>query len=131
MLTIGKLSQASGLSRDCLRYYEREGLLVPGGKTSAGYRLYDRDAVERLSFIRHAKRCGFTLAEISQLIGLKADGSTSCIDIRRVAEDKKNTLAEKIKDLQGMSAILGRLIDACKVNDSSLEHCPILKALEH
>ncbi len=128
MFTIGKLAQASGLSRDCLRYYEREGLLEPQGKTRAGYRIYDPGAVERLGFIRHAKRCGFTLAEIKQLIGLKADDSTSCIDIRGVAEEKKNRLDDKIKDLREMSAILSRLIDACLVNDSSLEHCPILNA---
>jgi DNA-binding transcriptional MerR regulator len=47
MFTIGKLAQVSGLSRDCLRYYEREGLLVPCRKTSAGYRLYEPSAVER------------------------------------------------------------------------------------
>jgi MerR family Zn(II)-responsive transcriptional regulator of zntA len=130
MFTIGKLAQASGLSRDCLRYYEREGLLAACRKTSAGYRLYDPSAVERLSFIKHAKRCGFTLTEINQLIGLKADDSTSCIDIRSVAEEKKNRLDDKIKDFQEMSAILSRLIDACIKKDSSLEHCPILNALE-
>ncbi len=130
MFTIGKLAQASGLSRDCLRYYEREGLLAAGRKTSAGYRLYDPSAVERLSFIKHAKRCGFTLTEINQLIGLKADDSTSCNDIRSVAEEKKNRLDDKIKDLQEMSAILDRLIEACIKNESLLEHCPILNALE-
>ncbi len=130
MFTIGKLAQASGLSRDCLRYYEREGLLAPQAKTNAGYRLYDPGAVERLSFIKHAKRCGFTLTEINQLIGLKTDNSTSCIDIRSVAEEKKNRLDDKIEDLQEMSAILSRLIDTCIKNDSSLEHCPILNALE-
>jgi MerR family Zn(II)-responsive transcriptional regulator of zntA len=130
MFTIGKLAQASGLSRDCLRYYEREGLLEPLGKTSAGYRLYDPGAVKRLNFIKHAKRCGFTLTEINQLIGLKADDSTSCIDIRNVAEEKKNRLDDKIKDLQEMTAILSHLIDACVVNNSLLEHCPILNALD-
>ncbi|MCZ6469761.1 MAG: MerR family DNA-binding protein, partial [Gammaproteobacteria bacterium] len=108
----------------------REGLLEPRGKTSAGYRLYDPGAVERLSFIKHAKRCGFTLTEINQLIGLKADDSTSCNDIRSVAEEKKNRLDDKIKDLQEMSAILDRLIEACIKNASLLEHCPILNALE-
>lgn len=130
MITIGKLAQTSGLSRDCLRYYERQGLLKPSGKTRAGYRIYDRDALERLSFIKHAKRCGFTLTEINQLIGLETDDSTSCTDIRGVAEEKKQRLDAKIEDLQEMSAILSRLIDACRKNDSSLEHCPILNALK-
>src|SRR5262249_34322772 len=33
---------------DTLRYYEREGLIEPAGKSPAGYRLYDRDSARRL-----------------------------------------------------------------------------------
>jgi len=130
MFTIGKLSKASGLSRDCLRYYEREGLLSPSEKNSAGYRLYDPSAVERLHFIKHAKRCGFTLTEINQLLALTANNSACCNDINHVAREKKIKLDEKIKDLQQMSAILGQLIDSCSNDQSSLDHCQILNRLK-
>lgn len=129
MLTIGKLSDQSGLSRDCLRYYEREGLLAPAGKTNAGYRLYDSTSVQRVAFIKHAKRCGFSLSEINELLGLKADNSSCCIDIRNVAVDKKKTIDTKISDLGAMSEILGRLIDMCSEDNKTLEHCPIISAL--
>ena len=64
MLTIGKLATLAGISADALRYYEREGLIEPAGKSAAGYRLYDKDSARRVQFIKHAQHCGFTLAEI-------------------------------------------------------------------
>jgi hypothetical protein len=36
MLTIGKLAGVAGVSSDTLRYYEREGLIEPAGKSPAG-----------------------------------------------------------------------------------------------
>ena len=47
MLTIGKLAAAAGVRSDTLRYYEREGLIEPAGKSPAGYRLYDKDSARR------------------------------------------------------------------------------------
>jgi len=56
MFTIGKLADTAGVSSDTLRYYEREGLIEPAGKSPAGYRLYDKDSARRLRFIRQAQR---------------------------------------------------------------------------
>ena len=75
MLTIGKLARAGAISTDALRYYEREGLLVPASKTGSGYRLYGEDAVRRVRFIQHAQACGFTLAEIRELLHLRQSNS--------------------------------------------------------
>ena len=67
MHTIGKLAQQAEVTTDTVRYYEKEGLLVPTRKTDAGYRLYDENAVRRLRFIRQAQECSFSLAEIRDL----------------------------------------------------------------
>jgi hypothetical protein len=40
VFTIGKLARIADVSSDTLRYYEREGLIEPAGKSPAGYRLY-------------------------------------------------------------------------------------------
>ncbi|MBA3599443.1 MAG: MerR family DNA-binding transcriptional regulator, partial [Methylibium sp.] len=40
MFTIGKLAALAEVSADTLRYYEREGLVAPSGKSEGGYRLY-------------------------------------------------------------------------------------------
>ena len=46
-------------------------MLAPARKADAGYRLYDEDAARRLRFIRQAQQCGFSLAEIGELLMLK------------------------------------------------------------
>lgn len=53
-MRIGEVARASGLSVETLRFYERRGLLGRPRRTASNYRVYGRDAVERLAFIRRA-----------------------------------------------------------------------------
>lgn len=82
-LTIGKIASLANVTTDMLRYYEREGLVNPAAKSDGGYRLYDRDAVRRLRFIKQAQQCGFTLTEIRTLLILRASEAACCNDVRR------------------------------------------------
>lgn len=68
MYTIGRLVQRAKLNVDSIRFYERQGLLFPETKTDSGYRLYNDGALRRITFIKHAQRCGFSLAEIGELL---------------------------------------------------------------
>ena len=130
MLTIGKLAKAGDISPDALRYYEREGLLVPASKTDSGYRLYGEDAVRRVRFIQHAQACGFTLAEIRELLHLRQADGACCDDIKSRAIEKKLQLAAKIRAMQAMSAALDVLIVECSGGALPVDDCPILAALE-
>ncbi len=130
MLTIGKLAKVGDLSPDALRYYEREGLIAPATKTDSGYRLYGEDAVRRVRFIQHAQACGFTLAEIRELLHLRQAHSACCNDVRGRAIEKKLQLAAKIRTMQAMSAALDVLIAECAGGELPLDDCPILAALE-
>lgn len=130
MLTIGKLAKAGDISPDALRYYEREGLLAPATKTDSGYRLYGEDAVRRVRFIQHAQACGFTLAEIRELLHLRQSDRACCDDVRSRAVEKKLQLAAKIRAMQAMSAALDVLIAECAGGAMPVDDCPILAALE-
>ena len=65
-MRIGELARRSDLSRDTIRFYERNGLIVssPGQSPTNGYRDYGEDNVERLSMIREARRAGFSVADL-------------------------------------------------------------------
>ena len=130
MYTIGKLALRVEVSADTVRYYEKEGLLVPAKKTNAGYRLYDTDAVRRLRFIRQAQQCGFSLAEIRELLALKNSDAACCKDVRGVAINKKLQLEHKIRALEAMSQALTELIAVCDDEARPLDACPILAALD-
>lgn len=130
MLTIGKVATAADVTPDTLRYYEREGLLIPTSKTPSGYRLYGDDSLRRVRFIRHAQQCGFSLSDIRELLALKSRRSACCGDVRNVAIEKKLQIECRIKALQTMSEALDELIETCVDNDRPLDGCPILSALE-
>ena len=63
-LTIGQLSERSGVAPSALRYYEDLGLI--GSERSAGnQRRYPQHMLRRVAFIRSAQRVGLTLDEVA------------------------------------------------------------------
>jgi MerR family Zn(II)-responsive transcriptional regulator of zntA len=129
-LTIGKMAGLAGVSPDTLRYYEREQLIRPSAKSRSGYRLYERDALRRIRFIKQAQQCGFSLSEIRSLLALRTNTDARCRDLRRLAVEKQLQIDSKIKAMKAMSKALRHLIDECKVEERPLNECPILAALE-
>ena len=130
MFTIGKLARIADVSSDTLRYYEREGLIEPAGKSLAGYRLYDQDSARRLRFIKQAQHCGFTLAEIRELLVLRRRDAACCGDVRKRAIEKKRQLESKIRSMRAMSKALDRLIADCVDETQPVDECAILAAFE-
>jgi DNA-binding transcriptional MerR regulator len=67
--SISEVAERTGFPATTLRYYEQTGLVRPD-RTPAGYRSYDDDHVELLSFIGRAKGFGLSLDEIAELLAL-------------------------------------------------------------
>lgn len=130
MLTIGKIASQTAVSADTLRYYEREGLIVPTGKSAGGYRLYGQDSIQRLRFIKQAQACGFTLSEVRELLVLRSRETACCGDVRKQAVEKKLQLEAKVRTLKAMSKALDQLIADCADETHPVHECPILSTLE-
>jgi DNA-binding transcriptional MerR regulator len=126
-ITIGKLSQQTEIGIETIRFYERDGLMPPPERSPAGYRLYTKEAVKRLSFIRRSKALGFSLAEIRALLSL-SDRQADQADVKLMVTKKRKLIDEKISDLKRISVALGSLADSCTGHGPS-EGCPILNAL--
>jgi MerR family redox-sensitive transcriptional activator SoxR len=62
-LSIGAVSERTGVATSALRFYEAEGL-IHSTRTAGGQRRYARDTLRRVSFIRVAQQVGLTLDEI-------------------------------------------------------------------
>ena len=67
-MAIGEVAEQAGMSASRIRYYEARGLL-PEPERAAGKRRYGEDVFRRLAIIDAAQRVGFTLEEISDLLG--------------------------------------------------------------
>ena len=90
-LTIGKFADAEGVGVETVRFYQRRGLLAQPARGRSGFREYTEDDRWRLAFIRRARGLGFTLAEISDLLGPAEARSTD--EIVRAAETKLAAVA--------------------------------------
>lgn len=66
LATIGDVARECRVTLRALRFYEGKGLLEPIRDGST--RLYDEEALRRLRIIVRAKRVGFSLAEIRELL---------------------------------------------------------------
>ncbi len=68
MRTVGQVSELTGVTVRTLHHYDEIGLLSPGGRSEAGYRLYAREDLERLREVLVWRALGFSLAEIAELL---------------------------------------------------------------
>jgi MerR family transcriptional regulator, mercuric resistance operon regulatory protein len=67
LVPIGRAAEKAGISRQSLQYYLMVGLLEPTTVTSAGRRLFDQKAIERVRLIRRLNDGGYPLRAIREL----------------------------------------------------------------
>lgn len=66
-MTVGQLSQRTGLSHKSIRELEGRGLIYSAGRSESGYRLFDENALWCVGAIGELRSLGLTLAEIEDL----------------------------------------------------------------
>jgi DNA-binding transcriptional MerR regulator len=67
-LTIGQLAERTGLSVKTIRFWSDAGVVPPTGRTRAGYRLYDLDALARFELVRTLRELGVGLDGIRRVL---------------------------------------------------------------
>jgi DNA-binding transcriptional MerR regulator len=70
---VGRLAAATGVTVRTLHHYEEMGVLLPGGRTAAGHRVYADADVRRLYRILAPRDVGMSLAEIRETLEGGAD----------------------------------------------------------
>lgn len=113
---IGELAEATGVSTDTLRHYERKGVLH-SQRAGNGYRKYSEDALERVRMVRHALAIGFTLDELGSIFKVFDRGGAPCHEVRSLAANK---LAQIETHLQEVIALRDDLRDALNDWDKRL-----------
>jgi MerR family copper efflux transcriptional regulator len=128
-LTRGVLARQAKVHAETIRFYEQKGLLAPPTRSAANYREYSSEVVSRVRFIKRAQELGFTLAEISDLLALRAEPKGGNVRVKQLANEKLSIIKKKIRDLQSMKRTLAELAEACD-GQGSVANCPIIAAME-
>lgn len=126
-MNIGEAAAASGISRKMIRYYEEIGLLAEAPRSSAGYRIYNDNCVQQLSFIKRARDLGFSLERIKTLLGLWQNTDRQSADVKALAEQYMAELDQDIRHLQSMRQQLAELVNQC--HGDGQPACSILEGL--
>jgi MerR family Zn(II)-responsive transcriptional regulator of zntA len=111
LLTIGQLAKRANVATSLLRYYEQERLLMPSGRSEAGYRLYSPDAERTLRFIRSAQRYGFSLSDIKLIVGVGDATPGDDVDVRDVAEQRFLAIERRVTEMLVLRHELELLLD--------------------
>lgn len=105
LYTVGRLAELAGVAVRTLHHYGEIGLLEPSDRSPAGYRLYDADAVDRLTRILYYRDLGFGLDDVAALL----DGDTDPVDHLR---HQHRLLSEQLTRVQGLVAAIERELEA-------------------
>lgn len=109
-LRCGEVAHLTGVSADTVRHYERIGILPESPRTSAGYRMYGHDAVDRVRLVRRALQLGFTLSELSEILKVRDGGGVPCHRVLNLAEEKLHSLEEQIQELRRTQRYMKELV---------------------
>jgi DNA-binding transcriptional MerR regulator len=128
-LTIGELSRQTQVKVPTVRYYEQIGLLAKPIRTEGQQRRYRPNDVRRLNFIRHARKLGFEVEAIRQLLGLAGDPDRSCCEVHDITRAHLKDVKDKIAwltalrdELETMLTCDHRRISECRIIEVLADH---------
>ena len=127
MISIGSLSNQSGVKIPTIRYYETEGIISAPSRSVGNQRRYTSEHLTQLNFVKHARSLGFSIDAIRDLITLSSQTGKSCADADVIAKDQLIEVRDKITKLKKLEKELNRIATTC--DGKSVESCYVIQAL--
>lgn len=106
MRTVSEVASLAGVTVRTLHHYDELGLVVPSGRTEAGYRLYGPADLERLQLVLFYRELGFALHDIGALLD-RPD-----VDRGAALRAQRDLLAAQAQRVERMVAAVDRAIAA-------------------
>lgn len=127
ILSIGQLSQRTGVKVPTIRYYEKIGIISEAPRNSGNQRRYGAEHLERLQFIRHARDLGFDLESIRSLLDMSSTPQASCHAADSIARAHLDNIHDRIAQLTLLQQELVRMVDEC--THGNICDCRVIKIL--
>lgn len=106
--TVNQLANLAGVTTRTLRYYDRIGLLAPERVTSAGYRIYGLEQVDRLQQVLFYRELGFELSQIREIL------DNPDFDVQTALQEHLIQLHSRRNRLSGLIATAERTLQTVK-----------------
>ena len=122
-MTIGRLARAAAVNLDTVR----QALMPEPQRSDSGYRLYSKQDLERLEFIRGATSLGFWLNQIRERLNL-VDSEADRAGVRALAAARLEDMEGHLAQIKRARTVLTELVAACS-GHGSVRDCPIVEAI--
>jgi len=110
--TAGEVAAKLGLTKDGLRYYEKEGLLPPIARDESGHRAYSESDIEWIFLIRCLRDTDMPILNIKQYVSLLMEGGGKSISERReILKEHEAILIEKIRISQNLLQLIEKKLE--------------------
>ena len=104
MLKIGEFSKLSHLTVKALRFYEKEGILLPASTDKwTGYRLYETAQLEAAASVKAYRQLGLSIKEIRTI--------QAGADVRKILTEKANVLTEEKRMIDSRLSIIHHMLE--------------------
>lgn len=124
--TIGEAAAAAGVTTRAVRLYESKGLVSVPDRSAAGYRLFDDDDIEALTFIRRGRSLGLSLDAIAEIIAISDDGAPCCDRTRALLAQRVDEIDAAIADLRRLRSAITEAQKA-QVDQSASSRCAVIE----
>lgn len=125
-MNISDVARTSGLPAKTIRYYEEIGLVTPA-RGPNGYRDFTEQDAHKLAFLGRSRSLGFSIEDCRTLLSLYEDRARASADVKALAAEHLDRIAQKIDELQALQSTLETLVTRCHGDDRP--DCPILDDL--
>ena len=126
-MQIGLVAERSGVPAKTIRYYEEIGLIPKALRAENGYRNYSDSDVETLRFVQRARKLGFSVKDVGNLLTLWRDKNRASADVKKFALDHIRDIESRIEELDSIRQTLVSLTNHCHGDERP--DCPILEDL--
>lgn len=104
-MTIKQVSEKYNISQDTLRYYEKEGIILPVTRKN-GIRNYGEKELANIEFVLCMRNAGLSVEVLKEYLKLFEQGKDTEEERRQLLINEREKLKSKISD---MNAALERL----------------------
>lgn len=98
-MKVSELARQACVSADTVRFYTRAGLLRPSRDPGNGYQHYGATDLQRLRFARKARQLGFSLKEVTAILGDADRQRSPCPQVRDLFALKLAGVERQLREL--------------------------------
>nr|WP_057877995.1 MerR family transcriptional regulator [Levilactobacillus paucivorans] len=99
-MKIKEVSEKFDIPADTLRYWEREGAIPPVTRNAAGYRDYDEEDLDWISFAKCMREAGVSIEYLIEYLTLFKQGDVTLQARKDLLHEQLATIAQRLDEIQ-------------------------------